>query len=197
MSLAWPPLDDLAKARRRYQGGLPFPYLVIDDWLPTETAHRLREAIAEEPAERIVSSIYEVDATTGWETVALRELEAWLGSTEVLEAVGTLTGHGLSRVSLRGYAFGPGHYLLPHHDRDRDASRLVAFAYYLAVERPLSGGELELFACDPGSPETPSVRKIDPRPNRLVLFEVSDASLHQVREVTQGLRVSLSGWFYA
>ena len=29
-----------------------------------------------------------------------------------------------------------------------------------------------------------------------VVFEVGDLSLHQVREVTSGLRISLSGWFY-
>jgi len=38
--------------------------------------------------------------------------------------------------------------------------------------------------------------QIEPRPNRLVVFEVSEASLHQVREVIGGLRISLAGWFY-
>ncbi len=32
--------------------------------------------------------------------------------------------------------------------------------------------------------------------NRLVVFDVSDVSLHQVREVLAGLRISLAGWFY-
>jgi len=42
-----------------------------------------------------------------------------------------------------------------------------------------------------------SARLIEPRPNRLVVFDVSDVSLHQVREVVGGLRISLAGWFYA
>ena len=35
----------------------------------------------------------------------------------------------------------------------------------------------------------------EPRENRIVIFEVTPASLHQVREVVRGARVSLSGWF--
>jgi len=31
----------------------------------------------------------------------------------------------------------------------------------------------------------------------MVLFDVSNASLHQVREVLAGTRVSLTGWFLA
>jgi hypothetical protein len=30
----------------------------------------------------------------------------------------------------------------------------------------------------------------------MAIFDVSDVSLHQVREVLAGLRVSLAGWFY-
>jgi len=41
-----------------------------------------------------------------------------------------------------------------------------------------------------------SARVIEPRANRLVVFDVSDGSLHQVREVVSGLRISLAGWFY-
>ncbi len=56
-----------------------------------------------------------------------------------------------------------------------------------------------MFACEVERGEivaTTSARVIEPRANRIVFFEVSDASLHQVREVLAGLRVSLAGWFY-
>ena len=39
--------------------------------------------------------------------------------------------------------------------------------------------------------------RVEPRANRLVLFDVTNASLHQVREVLAGNRVSLAGWFLA
>ena len=75
----------------------------------------------------------------------------------------------------------------------------AAYAYYLPSPETPEGGELELFRCvfDEGKLiATESVRLIEPRPNRLVVFEVSDRSLHQVREVLAGLRPSLAGWFY-
>ena len=56
------------------------------------------------------------------------------------------------------------------------------------------------FACGMDGSEivsTESARLIEPRGNRLVVFDVSDVSLHQVREVLGGLRISLAGWFYA
>jgi Rps23 Pro-64 3,4-dihydroxylase Tpa1-like proline 4-hydroxylase len=68
---------------------------------------------------------------------------------------------------------------------------LLAFAYYLPTPAPPEGGELELFR------GFESARVIEPRPNRLVVFDVGDGTLHQVREVLAGLRLSLAGWFYA
>jgi Rps23 Pro-64 3,4-dihydroxylase Tpa1-like proline 4-hydroxylase len=60
--------------------------------------------------------------------------------------------------------------------------------------------ELELFACEMNGDDVVHARSaqtITPKPNRLVLFDVSNASLHQVREVLAGTRVSLTGWFLA
>jgi len=62
------------------------------------------------------------------------------------------------------------------------------------------GGELELFDCDLDGDEIVGARpalRIEPVENRLVVFDVSPGSLHQVREVTGGGRVSLSGWYLA
>jgi Rps23 Pro-64 3,4-dihydroxylase Tpa1-like proline 4-hydroxylase len=70
----------------------------------------------------------------------------------------------------------------------------------LPSPEPPAGGELELFACAVGKGEITRVdagRVIEPRANRLVVFDVSDASLHRVCEVMSGLRLSLAGWFYA
>ena len=92
---------------------------------------------------------------------------------------------------MRAYAYRPGHYLLPHTDHQDGLLRQLAYAYYLPSPEPPTGGELELFA------NMQSAKLIAPRDNRLVIFEVGDTSLHQVREVLSGLRISLAGWFYA
>jgi Rps23 Pro-64 3,4-dihydroxylase Tpa1-like proline 4-hydroxylase len=103
-------------------------------------------------------------------------------------------------VDMRAYAYRPGHYLLPHTDHQDGLARVLAYAYYLPSPEPPRGGELELFACELAGGEITSVssgRVIEPRANRLVVFDVSDASLHRVHEVLAGLRLSLAGWFYA
>ncbi len=113
-------------------------------------------------------------------------------------------GKPLTRADLRAYAYRPGDHLLPHTDHQQRLGRVIAYAYYLPSPEPPQGGELELFACRREQAEgdgddvcdITSAKVIEPVANRLVLFEVGDRSLHQVREVTSGLRLSLAGWFY-
>jgi Rps23 Pro-64 3,4-dihydroxylase Tpa1-like proline 4-hydroxylase len=110
-----------------------------------------------------------------------------------------ITGKQIVRADMRAYAYRPGDYLLPHSDHQEGLTRALAYAYYLPTPEPPRGGELELFACDLDRGEivaTESAKLIEPRSNRLVVFDVSDVSLHQVREVVAGLRLSLAGWFY-
>ena len=101
---------------------------------------------------------------------------------------------------MRAYAYCAGHYLLPHTDHQQGVGRALAYAYYFPSPEPPEGGELELFRCtlheDGEIVAIESACLVEPRPNRLVVFDVSDVSLHQVREVLAGLRPSLSGWFY-
>jgi Rps23 Pro-64 3,4-dihydroxylase Tpa1-like proline 4-hydroxylase len=88
---------------------------------------------------------------------------------------------------------------LPHADSRADVGRVVAYVMYIWTEG-CAGGELELFACEMNGDDVihaRSAQTITPQPNRLVLFDVSNASLHQVREVLAGTRVSLTGWFLA
>ncbi|HLL25411.1 MAG TPA: 2OG-Fe(II) oxygenase, partial [Kofleriaceae bacterium] len=128
--------------------------------------------------------------------VALRDAFA-AGLAPVLSRV---TGKRVSRVDMRAYAYRPGHYLLPHTDHQEGLARVLAYAYYLPSPEPPVGGELELFACTLDAGEIVRVEPgcvLTPRANRLVVFDVSAASLHQVREVLGGLRISLAGWFYA
>ena len=101
---------------------------------------------------------------------------------------------------MRAYAYRPGHYLLPHSDHQDGLARVLAYAYYLPSPEPPRGGELELYRVELANDEatvTETARLIEARSNRLVVFDVSTISLHQVREVLGGLRISLAGWFYA
>lgn len=178
----------------------PFPHVVIDGLVAEDARAALVNALEDEPASVIRDEIFEMTASAvSVEDARLRRFHAALGSPEVLGAIGALCGARVTRADLRAFAYEPGHYLLPHTDHQEGVGRVVAYAYYLDTTPDLEGGELALFDCTEAGGEivaARAVKEIAPRPNRMVLFEVGSTSLHEVREVTRGLRLSLAGWFY-
>lgn len=194
-----PAWADEAALARAYRAGEPFPHLVLDDFVPSERLSELLAIASDEPIERYEGDIFAFEASTPQpRTEGLRALRESFAA--VLAApLSRITGKALRRADMRAFAYRAGHYLLPHSDHQEGVGRAVAYAYYLPSPEPPEGGELELFACrrEQGEiVETASARIVEPRPNRLALFDVSDVSLHQVREVLGGLRISLAGWFY-
>jgi len=194
-----PAWDDEAALAERWRSAAPFPHLVFDAFAPDPPA--LLAALEDEPVTDHAADIYAFEASPPVPASeglrALRDdFAALLGPP-----LTRITGRTVRRAEMRAYAYRAGHYLLPHSDHQLGVGRLLAFAYYLpSPERPV-GGELELFRCvhDGGGEivATESVASIAPEDNRLVVFEVGDDSLHQVREVLAGQRLSLSGWFFA
>jgi len=173
---------------------------VFDDFVAAAALPALLAILEDEPVERYQSDLFAFDATAPEPTTAaFRDLRSSFGAT-LAPPLSRITGKPLQRADLRAYAYRPGDHLLPHSDDPLGRERLLAFAYYLPSPEPPDGGELELFRCTVERGEitaTTSALRIEPRANRLVVFDVSDVSLHQVREVLAGLRISLAGWFYA
>ncbi|MBL0214460.1 MAG: 2OG-Fe(II) oxygenase [Myxococcales bacterium] len=189
---------DIAELSRAWASASPFPHVVLDDVVAPDTLSTLLQAVSQEPHWPNRGEIY--DFMASGPTVAhptLQALHAELGSPPVLEAIRAISGRPVTSADLRSYVYVPGSYLLPHADSRASIGRMVAFAYYLFTEG-CEGGELELYACEMAGDELISARSahvVMPRANRMVLFDVTNASLHQVREVTAGNRVSLTGWF--
>jgi len=189
---------DLPSLRASFEGARPFPHVVLDALISDEALGQLAQAVAAEPHWPNRGELFEMMASA--ESVqhpTLRAFEASLG--ENLGAIEAITGRKVGRVDLRSYVYLPGSYLLPHSDCQEREGRLVAWSFYLRT-RGVVGGELELFEAEMEGQYPRSTRpagRIEPRENRLVLFAVSPASLHQVREVLSGARISLSGWFRA
>ncbi len=192
----WRSVDE-AELSARWRSAAPFPHLVIDDAALDPAA--LLVLLEEEHIARYEAELFTFEASApepgSAELVAVREgfAGAFAGP------LSRITGKVVSRVDMRAYAYRPGHYLLPHTDHQDGLERRLAYAYYLPSPDAPVGGELELFACtiDRGElTSTTSAQVIEPRANRLLVFDVSDVSLHQVREVLGGLRISLAGWFY-
>jgi len=177
----------------------PFPHLVLDEFVAQEKLPELFAILEEEPVERYEGEIYAFDATAPEpKTEGLRMLRDSFARL-LAPPLARITNKALRRVEMRAYAYRVGDHLLPHSDHRQEVGRALAFAYYLPSPEPPTGGELELFRVRMDGSEivaTESARIIEPCGNRLVVFEVGDASLHQVREVLAGMRLSLSGWFY-
>lgn len=193
---AW---DDEQELARAWQAAAPFPYLVFDDFLPADALPGLLEILEEEPVDRYEGDIFVFEASAPEpRTAELRALRESFAAV-LAPPLSRITTKTVARVDLRSYAYRVGHYLLPHSDHQHGLERALAYAYYLPSPEPPIGGELELYRCEITGTElvsTVSASLIEPRANRLVVFDVSDVSLHQVREVIGGLRVSLAGWFY-
>jgi Rps23 Pro-64 3,4-dihydroxylase Tpa1-like proline 4-hydroxylase len=196
LGAAWQDEERLARVWRE---AWPFPHLVFDDFVPGEALPELLAMLEEEPVERYEADIFVFEASAPEPATAeVRALRDALASV-VGPALSRITGRHVGRADMRAYAYRAGHYLLPHSDHQEELGRAIAYAYYLPSPAPPSGGELELFACRAEHGEltaTAHARLIEPAANRLVVFEVSALSLHQVREVLDGLRISLAGWFY-
>lgn len=157
---------------------------MIDDFVDDLDA--LMEIIEEEAVERYENDLYVFEATSPSSFEALRTSFA----AALCPMLSRVTGKAVSRCDLRAYAYRAGHYLLPHTDHQDGLERRLAYAYYVPSPEPPVGGELELFD------GYAHAKYIAPRANRLVVFDVSEISLHQVCEVLEGLRLSLAGWFY-
>lgn len=196
LGAAW---SDEAALAAAWQTARPFAHLIVDDFVAEARLPELFAILEEEAVERNEADLYAFDATAREpQTAELRALRDAFAAA-LAPRLSRITAHDVRRADLRAYAYRPGHYLLPHTDHQEGLERVLAYAYYLPSPEPPDGGELELFACEVAGGElvaTTSAKVIAPRANRLVIFEVSDVSLHQVREVLAGLRLSLAGWFY-
>lgn len=191
---------DLPALAGAWRAARPFPHIILDGLVRDERRADLLEAFGEEECSLLHDEIFEFEASAvELEHPVLRGFRDELGSPAVCEALLAVTGKRVGRIEMRGYGYREGHYLLPHSDHQRGVDRALAYAYYLDTPFPVAGGELELFDCDLAGGEVVAARParlIQPIPNRIVVFDVGDASLHQVREVDDGMRLSLAGWFY-
>jgi Rps23 Pro-64 3,4-dihydroxylase Tpa1-like proline 4-hydroxylase len=189
-------VDELAT---RYRSGTPFPHVIIDDFVEAPFLSQLRDAFDDEPARPLEDEIFAVMASESPpEQSAFVQFFERIRARDVLDAISTIANETLGSAELRAYAYLPGHYLLPHADRDLEGRRRVAYAFYVDLLEGTTGGELDLYECDVDGDEIVGTRvatTIQARANRCVLFGVSEHSLHRVREVMTGGRLSLAGWF--
>lgn len=191
---------DAAALAESWRAARPFPHVVLDQLVDEPSLAQLCQAISAEPHWPNRGELFDMMASSEpVQNGVLREFHQCLGSPAVLSAVSAISGKTVAGADLRSYVYLRGNYLLPHSDCQTHLGRVLAYAYYVWTQG-CQGGELELFDVtmeERRAVKTTSAALIEARPNRLVLFDVSLSSLHQVREVLAGARLSLSGWFHA
>lgn len=192
---------DTAALAAAWSAAAPFPHVIVEGAFTPAVLDGLRGALAQEPHWGERSEVVDGMASApAFAQPVLVAFAAALAAPATLDAIAAVTGKRVTRAEVRSYVYPPGGYLLPHTDHRRDVGRQVAFAAYVHDEGTCGGGELELFACtlDDATGEITATRGaacIEPRTNRLVLFDVSARSLHQIREITLGARIAMAGWF--
>lgn len=190
---------NLPALRRAWREARPFAHAIIDGVLTDGALAEARDGFAWEPHAHLTGELYsQMRSAMPPSQPRVRALYDELTGPSVRAAVEAISGKRFARGDGNGYVYQAGQYLLPHTDWRESEARAVAFVFYLAA--PGKGGELELFQCRLRKGEiaaTRSARRIRPRPNRLVLFDVGPGTLHAVREVTSGARLSIAGWYYS
>lgn len=191
---------DLPSLTDRWRSATPFGHVAIDDLVARAALDELRQGVSKEPHWPNRGEIFEMMASGPPQQPTPRAFLEALGGPAVRDALAAITGYRLQRVDGNSYVYLAGSYLLPHTDHRPGVDRRLAYVYYLSPEGAFTGGELDLYRCTTdGSGDivaTEIAATLAPRPNRLLLFDVGLTTLHQVREVTGGARISLAGWFY-
>lgn len=175
-----------------YRNGHPFPHLILDDLLPEEQALALEQACRRAPTP--------VDSSNGFTQVGkltlndwrlmnapLREACALFNSGPVVEWLEAITGvqgliadphlegGGLHRTARGGYL--KMHTDFNWHPRLRLHRRLNVLYYLNSGYQQSWGGQL-LLARSPASQSPQQLTAIEPRFNRLVLFNTNDTTFH-------------------
>jgi Rps23 Pro-64 3,4-dihydroxylase Tpa1-like proline 4-hydroxylase len=192
---------DLGALAATWRAGEPFAWVAIDSLVGDDALASLRAAIPREPHLPNRGEIFEM-LVMAHDAPSQPELRAFvdaLGGPAVRAAVTAVTGIDVARADGSSYIYLAGSYLLPHTDHRPGVDRKIAYVYYLSDDDAFTGGELDLYRCvveDGEIAGTEVATTLRPRRDRLLLFAVGPTTLHRVREVRSGARVSITGWFY-
>jgi Rps23 Pro-64 3,4-dihydroxylase Tpa1-like proline 4-hydroxylase len=181
-----------------------YPVVYFYNFLPTELYDKLKVELGEiDTFRKKHSDLFRFSQTGDLVSHSSNTLDKVkeLLLNDFVKDVESIISRPLSRtqIDLSSQRYEKDEYLLTHDDRLD--SRRVAFVLYLVDEDydRADGGALEFFSTDWRGEPTMSVpsQKFYPKPNTLVLFEVSKSSHHQVQQMfSNKRRLSLAGWFH-
>ena len=176
----------------------PFKHWIIEGFLSeSECSHIIKHIIAQKFNRKDCDlfQFYQGEDLKKTKSTILKDFHKYFSSKDFINEISEITGKEgiLKTIDMSPFIYDSTDYLLPHDDRLE--GRRIAYILYLNTledsEKGNSGGTLDFFE------NKKIVKRIKPKAGNLVLFEVSDKSLHQVSEVISGRRITLAGWFHA
>lgn len=187
----------LQSLKKEFSLRKPFPHLSLRDFFNRSPLRKVAAALREEEFKEQDTDLYQflqtkqdIKATT---QEHLRQFYAFLSSKEFLDYITSLTGITVASIDMSGFIYRVGDYLLCHDDRL--SGRKIAYVVNLSTMNPRTGGDLALMIHKGAHPDK-IVERIYPEFGMLNIFEVSPQSWHQVEEVLDKERVTLTGWFH-
>ncbi len=200
LSQVWLDKKSIKEMHSSYQKNLPFPHILIKDFLRDSQAKKLLAALKKEPFEKKQNDLFSLSQTQDFATTdqkALKEFYSLFQSKEFTKIISNITGIKIKSkiVDMSGSLYEDTNFLLCHDDQLE--GRKIAYIYYLSEKfTEKDDGALALLSNENGSPGNPIQRYL-PQWNSLIIFEVSPQSWHEVEEVlSKKKRYAIGGWLY-
>ncbi len=189
--------ESISKLKKEFLENKPFFHFSIKNFLKEEKAIELLKHLQQEKFYLKDSDLFtflQTNDIISTEVKVLKEFRDFFSSEKFVNYIKKLTNVEISYNKLDMFAslYQDTHYLLPHDDQLD--SRKIAYVLFLSNQK--ESGSLAFYNSKEGIPQK-VVKNIYPEFNKLILFEVSDKSFHEIKEVVGDTqRVAITGWFH-
>src|SRR3989344_4287290 len=180
METGW--IHSLRIDRNRFKSAKPFSHIIIPHFLKKEKLHKKESDLFQFSQTRDLSH-----------SPNMAPFVQFLYSPQFINLMIEMTGFSLKSrpIDIHATLYQDTDYVLCHDDKLE--GRKIAYLLYLT---DVASGNLELLGSKNGMP-TNVLKRIRPKKNLFVAFEVSKKSFHQVSEVEgNDQRLAIGGWFY-
>ncbi len=182
--------------KKSFQKAKPYRHLVLKDFFKEKGLLKFKAAVLKEKFERKDIDLFSFHQTNELFSSKNETIQLFYGlfsSKDFSKLISKLTGEKLGKIDMHAHLYKQGDYLLFHDDVVE--GRKIAYALNLSSGfSEKDGGKLQMY--DVKNPEKPA-KEIIPAFNSLVIFQVSEKSLHAVEEIkSDKIRLSVGGWFY-
>lgn len=180
--------------RTAFQTAQPFPHLIIPDLFTEEKLIPVVQAIQQLSFFPKAADLFQFKQSkdfSGIRQPLLQEFRDVLRSSEFMAFIEEITGLRLKKgvIDVAASLYQDTDFLLCHDDRLEN--RALAFILYFSTLTKDQGGALCFYDA-----QEKLAKKIVPKWNTLVLFQMSKRSLHAVEEVIDANRLAVGGWYH-